>query len=139
MGKITKNCAAFVAALLFSATLLAQDFSFAYMSDVHISVGSQTVEDAKKCMADINKQKGLSFAIFAGDITEFGSDEEIKLAKEIFDELIIPDVMLNADNEVFLDDVTVEEVEKALNVKLRIVSESSGYNLVNEILNVKMK
>ena len=59
--------------------------------------------------------------------------------KEIFDELIIPDVMLNADNEVFLDDVTVEEVEKALNVKLRIVSESSGYNLVNEILNVKMK
>ena len=90
MGKITKNCAAFVAALLFSATLLAQDFSFAYMSDVHISVGSQTVEDAKKCMADINKQKGLSFAIFAGDITEFGSDEEIKLAKEIFDELTIP-------------------------------------------------
>ena len=90
MGKITKNCAAFVAALLFSATLFAQDFSFAYMTDVHISIGSQTVEDAKKCMADINKQKGLSFAIFAGDITEFGSDEEIKLAKEIFDELTIP-------------------------------------------------
>ncbi len=90
MGKITKNCAAFIAGLLFSATLLAQDFSFAYMTDVHISVGGQTVEDARKCMADINRQKGLSFAIFAGDITEFGSDEEIRLAKEIFDELTIP-------------------------------------------------
>ncbi len=90
MGKITKNCAVFVTSLLFAVSVMAQDFSFAYMTDVHISVGGQTVEDAKKCMADINKQKGLSFAIFAGDITEFGSDEEIKLAKEIFDELTIP-------------------------------------------------
>ena len=72
MGKITKNCAAFIAGLLFSATLLAQDFSFAYMTDVHISVGGQTVEDARKCMADINRQKGLSFAIFAGDIIDCG-------------------------------------------------------------------
>ena len=68
-----------------AAGAMAQDFSFAYMTDVHISVGSQTVEDARKCMADINRQKGLSFAILAGDITEFGSDEEIKLAKEIMD------------------------------------------------------
>ena len=74
----------------------------------------------------------------AGLITGADLINQLK-GKEIFDELIIPDVMLNADNEVFLDDVTVDEVEKALNVKLRIVSESSGYNLVNEILNVKMK
>ena len=73
-----------------AATAWAQDFSFAYMTDVHISVGGQSVEDARKCMADINRQKGLSFVIFAGDITEFGSDEEIKLAKEIFEELTIP-------------------------------------------------
>ncbi len=79
-----------VAAVLVAFAAGAQDFSFAYMTDVHISVGSTSVDDAKKCMADINKQKGLSFAIFAGDITEFGSDEEIKLAKEIFDELTIP-------------------------------------------------
>ena len=79
-----------VAAVLVAFSAGAQDFSFAYMTDVHISVGSTSVDDAKKCMADINKQKGLSFAIFAGDITEFGSDEEIKLAKEIFDELTIP-------------------------------------------------
>ena len=79
-----------VASVLVAFAAEAQDFSFAYMTDVHIAVGSTSVDDAKKCMADINKQKGLSFAIFAGDITEFGSDEEIKLAKEIFDELTIP-------------------------------------------------
>ena len=79
-----------VAAMLIALAAGAQDFSFAYLSDIHISVGSGSVDDAKKCVADINKQKGLSFAIFAGDITEFGSDEEIKLAKTIFDELAIP-------------------------------------------------
>ena len=57
-----------VAAMLLAFTAGAQDFSFAYMSDVHIAVGSTTVDDAKKCVADINKQKGLSFAIFAGAI-----------------------------------------------------------------------
>ena len=90
LKSISKKCTILVAAVLLSFAAGAQDFSFAYMSDVHISVGSTSVDDAKKCMADINKQKGLSFAIFAGDITEFGSDEEIRLAKEIFDELTIP-------------------------------------------------
>ena len=87
---ISKKCTVLVAAMLVALSAGAQDFSFAYLSDIHISVGSGSVEDAKKCVADINKQKGLSFAIFAGDITEFGSDEEIKLAKTIFDELTIP-------------------------------------------------
>ena len=90
LKSISKKITMLVAAVLAVFAAQAQDFSFAYMTDVHISVGSTSVDDARKCMADINRQKGLSFAIFAGDITEFGSDEEIKLAKEIFDELTIP-------------------------------------------------
>lgn len=86
----TKRLIVLLAAICLAAGAYAQDFSFAYLSDVHISVGSGSVDDARKCVADINNQKGLSFAILAGDITEFGSDEEIKLAKEIFDELTIP-------------------------------------------------
>lgn len=86
---IRKSATLFMAILLVGVAN-AQNFSFAYLTDVHVSIGSQAVEDAQKCIADINKQKNLSFAIFAGDITEFGSDEEIKLAKEIFDELTIP-------------------------------------------------
>ena len=79
----TKRLIVLLAAIYLAAGAYAQDFSFAYLSDVHISVGSGSVDDARKCVADINNQKGLSFAILAGDITEFGSDEEIKLAKEI--------------------------------------------------------
>lgn len=87
---LTKKLVVLLAVVCMAAGAYAQDFSFAYLSDVHISVGSGSVDDARKCVADINNQKGLSFAILAGDITEFGSDDEIKLAKEIFDELTIP-------------------------------------------------
>lgn len=65
-------------------------FTFAYLSDIHISQGAKGVEDAIVCMEDINKNKEIEFAIFAGDITEFGTDEEIALAKSIFDRLDKP-------------------------------------------------
>lgn len=90
MNNFLKKSAALFIGMMIFCVANAQNFSFAYMSDVHISVGSKTVEDARACIADINNQKDLSFAILAGDITEFGSDEEIKLAKEVFDELTIP-------------------------------------------------
>lgn len=80
-----------IAVALFTvANLNAQKFSFAYLSDTHIAVGAESVKELKECIADINSNKELSFAIFAGDITEFGSDAELKLAKEIIDELTIP-------------------------------------------------
>lgn len=56
--------------------------------------------------------------------------------KELFNKLIIPDVMLNADGTLFLDNISVADVEKELKVKLIAIPESSGYNLVNEILSV---
>lgn len=59
--------------------------------------------------------------------------------KELYKELLIPDVMLNADGQLFLDNVSVADVEKELGVKLKAVPKSSGYNLVEEILNVKLK
>lgn len=65
-------------------------FTFAYLSDIHIAQGAKSVEDAIVCMEDINKNKEIDFAIFAGDITEFGNDEEIALAKSIFDRLDKP-------------------------------------------------
>lgn len=59
--------------------------------------------------------------------------------KELYNELIIPDVMLNAEGTHFLDNVTVADVEKELNVKLKPVFESSGYNLIREILKANLK
>ncbi len=75
---------------LCNVTSFAQNFSFAYLSDIHISSGAKSVEDIRTCIADINKNPQIRFSIFAGDITEFGTDEEIALAKSIFDKLEKP-------------------------------------------------
>jgi putative radical SAM enzyme (TIGR03279 family) len=52
--------------------------------------------------------------------------------KELGDELIITEVMLKSDEDIFLDDITVGEVEKALNIKVRKVG-NGGANFVNDI------
>ncbi len=90
-----KKMAAVSAALLFIVMALSakadeHKFTFAYLSDVHIALGSQSVEDARACIDDINNNPDIEFSIFAGDITEFGTDEEIALAKSIFDKLDKP-------------------------------------------------
>ncbi len=60
---------------------------FAVLSDVHISVGAPSVAGTKACVADINDNPSIDFVIISGDIANFGSDEEIKVAKGIFDGL----------------------------------------------------
>lgn len=51
-------------------------------------------------------------------------------AYEIEDELIIPSSMLKRDEKVFLDDITVEDIEKNLSTKI-IVSDIDGEKFVN--------
>jgi putative radical SAM enzyme (TIGR03279 family) len=53
--------------------------------------------------------------------------------KDLGDELIVTEVMLKSDADIFLDDVTLEEVGKALNIKVRKVG-NGGKNFVNDIL-----
>ncbi|MEX0662503.1 MAG: hypothetical protein WD381_02335 [Balneolaceae bacterium] len=36
---------------------------------------------------DINGHSDVNFAVITGDVTEFGSDEELQKTKEILDEL----------------------------------------------------
>lgn len=47
--------------------------------------------------------------------------------------LLLPCSMLRSGENVFLDDITVEELEKALQIKVRIVK-SSGYDFVRSVL-----
>ena len=48
-------------------------------------------------------------------------------------ELIIPSVMLRDGDDIFLDDVTVSDIERELNVKIYAV-ENDGYDFVEKIL-----
>ncbi len=78
-----------IALLLIASVGRAQTFRFAFVSDTHI--GNPTAEeDLRRTVADINSNDSISFAMFTGDITEFGSDEELKLAKQILSELNKP-------------------------------------------------
>lgn len=67
----------------------------------------------------------------AGLIT--GSDlvEQLK-GKELGDYLVIPSVMLKQDSDLFLDDYTVSQVEKELNIKVKVIN-NDGYELLNTL------
>ena len=66
-----------------------------------------------------------------------GSDiiEQVKTDAEI---LIIPDVMLRDDDEIFLDDVTLQDVEQALGIKT-ITSLNDGYDFIEKILGEELE
>ena len=55
---------------------------------------------------------------------------------EMGDGLILPSSMLKRDEKVFLDDTTVEDIEKSLNTKV-IISDVDGTKLINILINEK--
>lgn len=65
-------------------------FHFAWLTDVHITRGSQSIEDLKKSVSDINNRKDVEFVIFTGDISDFGYKEDLGIAKGILDALKMP-------------------------------------------------
>ena len=42
------------------------------------------------------------------------------LGKDLGDELILPSVMLKSDEPIFLDGHTIQDVEKSLNIKIKV-------------------
>ena len=55
--------------------------------------------------------------------------------RDLGDELLISSAMLRRDSDVFLDDLTVSDVEKELNVKLTSTN-SDGYELLDAIMGI---
>lgn len=83
----------FLIALFCSCLLKAQwqPFRFAFLSDTHIgSSDGKAEEDMERTVADINQMTGIAFVVITGDITEFGTDAQIRSAKAILDKLKIP-------------------------------------------------
>lgn len=80
-------------ALLLAGTTIAQvkKFRFAFISDTHIgSPNGAAEEDLRRTIRDINNMDDVKFVVITGDITELGTNEELKLAKQLFDSLDIP-------------------------------------------------
>ncbi len=64
-------------------------FSFALVTDTHVG-GNCADEDLLRTVEDINCIDSIVFVIVSGDITEFGSDKELRLARNILDRLEKP-------------------------------------------------
>lgn len=77
------------AALVSAAGLAAQENTvrFAFFSDTHYSEGSGAVRDLSRCVKDVNTLDNLDFVLVGGDLTDFGTDEEIVAVKQILDSL----------------------------------------------------
>jgi len=73
-------------------SLFAQEhsgFKFAFITDTHIG-GDNSVIDLRRTIRDINLNDTIAFVILSGDITEFGADSELKLARQMLDSLNKP-------------------------------------------------
>ncbi len=55
--------------------------------------------------------------------------------KDLGDELLLSSSMIRRDSDVFLDDVTIGEVEEALQTKIRLTA-NDGYELLDAILGI---
>ncbi|NSL91158.1 PQQ-binding-like beta-propeller repeat protein [Chitinophaga sp. Mgbs1] len=75
--------------LLQLLTAAQSPFTFAHVSDIHIG-SDRADEDLRRTVTDINRNPSLAFVIISGDITEFGADSELQLAKSILDSLQKP-------------------------------------------------
>ena len=86
---IGKLLMAAAAALVSAAGLAAQENTvrFAFFSDTHYSEGSGAVRDLSRCVKDVNTLDNLDFVLVGGDLTDFGTDEEITAVKQILDSL----------------------------------------------------
>ena len=71
-----------VVLLAFSGLAGIQPFRFAFLSDTHVGSLSGE-EDLRATVRDINSLTGLSFVVLSGDVTEYGSREQLRLASNL--------------------------------------------------------
>lgn len=64
-------------------------FKFALVTDTHIGSPNNN-EDLCRTVKDINSQNDIAFVIVSGDVTEFGSYDELRKTKSLLDDLRVP-------------------------------------------------
>jgi outer membrane protein assembly factor BamB/predicted MPP superfamily phosphohydrolase len=93
-----KKALLFVVLYLLITAVVAQPFKFALVTDTHVG-GSTGAEDLERTVNDINSLKYIDFVILSGDVTEFGSEKELKAAKQILSQLQIPCYVLPGNHD----------------------------------------
>ena len=103
-------------------------FRFAWLSDTH--VGSSTGEqDLRASVRDINSLTGLSFVVLSGDVTEYGSREQLRLAKELLDGFKIPCHVLPGNHDTKWSESGATDFGRIWGQD-RFVFEHNGYRFI---------
>lgn len=114
--------------------------------EVSIATGKLAGPILKKCAEKITKKyPNISIRVYVIRNDFFGEDitvaglitgqdliKQLK-GKTLGDYLILPGTMLRSGEEVFLDDYTIDDLKKTLQIPIRIV-ESDGMSLVNAVV-----
>ncbi|MDE5946176.1 MAG: DUF512 domain-containing protein [Oscillospiraceae bacterium] len=126
------------------------DFNISDNSYRHISIatGYSAFDTIKKFAEDVEKKWSnlkcdvhrIRNDFFGETITVAGlitAQDIIKQlnGKNLGEELLIPSAMLRQDTDIFLDDLTVSDVESKLNIKIT-TTENDGFALLDAILGI---
>ncbi len=89
MKRTIAICCFFLLCISVSAQI--KPFRFAFISDTHIgSPDGAAEQDLRRTVSDIDQMQDVAFVVITGDITELGTNAELKLAKKLLDSLEIP-------------------------------------------------
>ncbi len=103
-------------------------FRFAWLSDTHVG-SSSGEEDLRASVSDINSQTGLSFVVISGDITEYGSLQQLRLAKDVLDGLKIPSHVIPGNHDTKWSESGATDFAR-LWPNDRFVFEAGGYRFI---------
>ncbi len=114
-----------------SATAITGEYALYYLQETAHSIMDKLPDVTLEVLGMTNDFFGDSVKV-AGLITGKDIISQLK-NKKYGKNVLIPDNMLKKDERIFLDDITIEDVEKALDIRI-IVCKHDGSDLINNIL-----
>ena len=114
-----------------NATIITGEYAVPYMKEAADNIMNKLTGVELQVIGIENDFFG-SLVKVSGLITGRDIISQLK-DKNIYRNILIPDNMLRRGEEVFLDDLTIEDIEKALQVKI-IICNQDGSDLVQNIL-----
>ena len=99
MKKTLFTTLALLVAVLLVGQTKVKPFKFALITDTHIGNPNNDI-DLQRTVDDINQNlPEIEFVIVSGDVTEFGSDAELTIAKNTLDKLNVPTYVIPGNHD----------------------------------------
>ena len=87
--------------------------------------------------AEAGRKRAFGETITVAGLVTAGDLIEQLRGRELGDQLLIPRVMLKADEPVFLDDLSVSDVERELSISVR-ASRNDGFEYLDAVMGIEI-